>query len=210
MEEYFSGRLESYELSNYFLDNYYKTIQISPPPFLSEDKYREQGIEFFDHFSFDRDIYDVIGIENTIEFELKGYKFTGRPDLILRNRINKKNILFDYKTSTPFKYNKKRRTAKIDEDKVSEYYTQMFLYTYGLREDVGIIIDEITLWFTRPSRLITIPWEKEREEKELNKLLSIIHDIEGDTLFIYDNSSSFFCNHICGVREYCEYKDLED
>ena len=96
--------------------------------------------------------------------------------------------------------------ALNDIEKIADYYRQMFLYTYALRITKGIEIDEITLWFTRPDRQVTIPWSKEREDAAVHWAIREITKIRNAADFPYDNSSQYFCQNLCGVRSHCIYK----
>lgn len=206
--EYFAGNLDSFELSGYFENNYYNSVTIAPPPFLPnlEEKYVEQGMTFFDNFSFKIDDYEVVMNEEPIELTFSNKTmFTGKPDLILKNKKTGRYHLYDYKTSTPFKTNKSG-SEWADRKKLDGYYKQMYIYTYALLKQKDIPIYDINLWFIRINRLLTVQ-KDEREEKQAVKWLhSIVRKIKNDEIFRYDNSNSFFCNQLCGVRLFCEYK----
>lgn len=208
IEQYFTGKLEAFELSDYFLDNYYITVQTPPPPFPAgmEDNYRNQGLEFFDSFSFEMSKYDIVGIEDTVDFEIDDIRFTGRPDLILKEKKTNKNVLFDYKSSIVYRTNKYTGKETVDYDKLDGYHKQMYLYSYGLRKAKNLKIDKITIWFTRPSRMETIIWKKEKEIETIDWVRSIISQIKEEEVFNANNSNSYFCNFLCGVREICPFR----
>jgi len=45
----------------------------------------------------------------------------------------------------------------------------------------------------------------EKEEKALRMLRELLAKIKAEEEFKADNSSPYFCNNICSVREYCEF-----
>ena len=71
MEKYFKGELESFELSQYYKERYGDLIVSHLPDnqrYL-EDRYKEQGQTFFDFFYFDKNSYNVLAVEDNIEYE---------------------------------------------------------------------------------------------------------------------------------------------
>jgi len=209
MEQYFSDELEAFELSQYFMDNYPNVVKSMPPAYPAgmEERYLEAGLLFFDNFYFDKQNYEVILNEEIIEFDYNDeIKFTARPDLILKEKATGKNILFDYKTSAPFRVDKRSGKEIVDKKKIEGYHKQMFIYAYALREHRGIPINEITLWYTRPDRKYPMPWTKGQETSAMAWLKRTIKKIRKDEEFIYNNTSGYFCDNLCSVREYCEYR----
>lgn len=209
-EKYFTKELEIFELSKYFLENYDYFIKTSVPTenYGLADKYKKQGQEFFDNFSFNRDDYDALLIENKIDFELNGIMFTARPDLVLRNKITKRVGLYDYKSSAPFWTSKTTGKEMADNGKLQGYYKQLYIYAFALRNFQHINIDEMTLWFTRPERNHVIQWELAKEDEAVSWLLGVIEKIKKEEIFPYNNSkeNAYFCNNLCGVRKFCEYR----
>lgn len=208
MEQFFKGNLEPYELSGFYLDKFEEFVVNEPPGFHVDaiNKYRDSGLEFFDNFSFDRDAYDVIDIETRIDGNIGGTSCTGRPDLVLRRKTDKKVILYDYKTSAPFWKDRKTGEEKRDIKKIEGYHKQMYLYGFMLREFKNIKVDEITLWFTRANKEVTIKYDKKKEKQVIDWLQKTIDRIKNDEEFKYNNSETFFCDNICNVREYCEFR----
>jgi hypothetical protein len=209
MEKYFSGDIDIFELSQYYLSEYDSFVKTpSPPSFVDlETRYKEEGLIFFDNFSFNKEDYDVILIEDKIEFEMGGALFVAKPDLVLRNKETKENILYDYKTSMPFRTDKHTLKEKTDTKKIDKYITQMYVYSYALREIRNIPIKSIILWFTRAGKEYGIEWEQSREEQEIAKILDLINQIKTAKTFPANNSNSYFCNYLCGVRNFCEFRD---
>ena len=106
LEKYFNGELELFELSQYYMENYDAFVTSISPVGL-EARYKEQGQAFFDNFSVDRNDYEILVIEDKIDFTVKDVLFVAKPDLVLRNKKTQKTGLYDYKTSVPFRKNKK-------------------------------------------------------------------------------------------------------
>ena len=206
-EAFFRGELDAYELSQYYDRKYSEMIKTpcpSPPEGL-EEKYKQQGKEFFNNFYFDRDAYEILIIEDKIDFELDGVMLVAKPDLVLKHKETGKTSLIDYKSSIVFRTNKRTGKETTDQKKLRGYYKQLYLYAYALRVHANIPIDEITIWFVRPERFLTTPWLPEKEEKAMRMLKELIVRIKAEEEFKADNSAPYFCNNICGVREHCEF-----
>lgn len=206
-EKFFRDELDVFELSQYYRDNYDRIVIHNAPPenYGLGDKYREQGQVFFDNFYFDKSLYKILLVEDKIDFPLEGFTMTARPDLVLQEIETGKNIMFDYKTATPYWVGKDGK-EKEDKKKTEGYYKQMHIYTYALRNFKNMNIDEISLWYPRLSKIVTIPWEIEKENEAMEWLKDIVKRIKEDEQFMFDNSSPYFCNNICSVRKFCEFK----
>jgi CRISPR/Cas system-associated exonuclease Cas4 (RecB family) len=208
-EQFFTDKVDIYELSKYYMDNYKRYIKTPAPvenPGL-EEKYIQQGKDFFDNISFDKDAYEVLYAEDKIDFNVGDVKFTARPDLVLKEKATAKNILFDYKTATPFWTSKKDGKENSDSKKINGYYQQMYMYTHALRNFKNIAIDDISLWFPRLDKILTVPWEQVKEDEAITKVLDTVKKIKEEEYFPYNNSSPYFCNNLCSVREFCTYRN---
>lgn len=207
--QYFAKNLEAFELSGYYKHNYKDIVKSLPPPYPAgmAEKYYEQGLEFFNSFSFDIEKYDVLFNEEKIDFEFEnGVMFVAKPDLVLLEKETGKYILYDYKTSILFR-DTKNGGETTDVKKLDGYHRQMFIYTYALRNHGKFIpVDEITLWFTRPNRKVTIPWNAKKEEATIKWLHKMVKKIREEDEFPYNNTNSYFCDNLCSVRLFCEYK----
>jgi len=210
MEKYFLGELEPFELSGYFQENYQKLVPTPPPPYPEgmEERYIQAGIDFFNTFHFDKENYEVVQVEGKLDFALPitTGMFTGRPDLVLKSKKTEKLSLVDFKTSAPFWTDKRTGNERTDKKKLNGYYNQMFVYTYGLRKQYGMKIDEITLWFTRPHKMVTIPWTAKKENEAIRHIEGLIEKIKNEEEFPYNNSQQYFCDNLCSVRSFCEYR----
>jgi hypothetical protein len=207
MEKFFKGELEMFELSNYFNDGFdkMKTSLPTEQKYL-EERYRKEGDSFFSFFLFKKEDYDILSVEDDVEYEFHGSPFIAKADLVLRNKATKENILLDYKTSAPWKVDKRTGKEKVDKAKLDGYEKQMYTYTYALRTQRNIPIDKVALWFPRMDRFHTFEVKPEKEIEIMEWLKGNIDNIRKEEEFPPNNSNSYFCNVLCGVRESCEYR----
>jgi len=133
-------------------------------------------------------------------------KFVAKPDLVLQDKETKKYILYDYKTSTPYRIDKRTGKEVVDTKKIDGYIKQMYLYAYALRTYRNIPIEEIVLWYPRLDRKEVYTWSHQKETETLDWLYKVLSKIKTEESFDYDNSSSYFCENLCGVRMFCEYR----
>lgn len=206
MEKFFSGEVESYMLSELYKSVYDRIVKTEPPPFPRgmEENYYNSGLEFFDNFDFPLDNYDVLAVETKLNLEIAGVPFVAKPDLVLREKGTNKTVLFDFKTSMPFR--KLKTGLSPDRKKIEEYYKQMYLYTYALRNVMFEPIDEITLWFPRANQMVTIPWSLQDENAAIAHISGIVEQIKQEKDFPASPENTYFCANLCSVRKFCIYR----
>lgn len=205
-EEYFNGKLDYFELSEYYKNQYDLIIQAPVPSAELGDRYKAEGKAFFDNFYFEKEKYDILVVEDKIDFMRGNTMFVAKPDLILRDKETGLNILYDYKTATPYRNDKWTGKEIVDKKKIAGYIKQMFLYTYALRVHRDIPIDRIVLWYPRLDRMETTVWSLDKEEESLAFIDNLVKRIREDEFFAPDTSSPFFCDNLCSVRKYCKYR----
>lgn len=207
-EKYFLGEIDSFELSDYYRNNFDVFVKSEPPAFPSGmwEKYKKQGQDYFDNFYFEKEKYNVLVVEDTIHFDLAGTEFTARPDLVLQKKENNDIILLDYKTSAPFRTDKRTGKEIVDNKKIEGYEKQLYVYAHALRTYRNFPINKMTIWFPRVGKEVDFDWNQERETEVLEWITGIIEKIQKENLFAYDNSNPYFCNNLCGVRQHCEYR----
>ena len=207
LEQFFTGKLESFQLSDYYRDNYSdKVKELAPtPPYDLDERYKIQGQEFFDRFSFPREKYDVLVVEGKTDFERNGVLYVAKPDLVIRNKETGRTILCDYKTSAPWRIDKRSGKEIEDKKKIKGYYNQMYLYTYALRHHADIPVDQIDIWFPRMKRVVSVPVDLVAEDEAMVHVEEIVARLKADTEF-KPLISRYFCDNLCSVRSLCEFK----
>lgn len=205
MEYYIAGKIDIFNLSSYFEENYPLKVTSNEPPFPKgiAGRYYQEMIDFFDNLDFDRNEYEILSVEKLISMVIEDVKVIAKPDLVYIR--DGQTILLDYKTSKPFKQN-----GKIDEKKMQGYSKQLLLYAYILREVSGIEIDALQLWFLRYDELVTIPFTDEDVQRTIDEFLEGVERIKGATEYPPNNSkkNEFFCQTLCSVSDDCEFKPI--
>jgi hypothetical protein len=204
LEKYFRGELTTEQLSSYYQENYYLEVVQSPPPYPKgmADNYRNAGQSFFDYFYFDKDKYNILGIEDYVNSKIDVSNIVFKPDLILQDKETKENILVDYKTSNPY------TNGKLVKKKFAEYEKQMYIYTYFIRKEQNIKIDKMRIWFVRSDKFEEIIWNEENENKAIEWAREQIKKIMAEKDFVANNRNQFFCQNLCSTSSACKFKNL--
>ena len=150
--------------------------------------------------------YEIIGVELKLNFTIEKYKFVGYADLVVRNKENNKVILVDHKQASHF-LKKDGTPLKNQIDNFLAYRHQMYMYCKGLKENLGINVDEI-VWhhFKENGALTVIPYVESEFDETMKWAVDTIKKIKRDTKFI-NKRSYMMCFSLCEYRNDCEYKD---
>lgn len=204
-ELYWKRELEDFELLDYYEQNFDKAVNLLPPPFPvgMAQRYYQEGLDFFSSPPFDRDDYDVLVLEGTINSKRGKTSLVVKPDLLIKNKKSGKIILLDYKTSNPLK------NGKPDKKKLEGYERQLILYAKFCEKELKIKIDEIVLLFVRSKEMPFYAVERnpEKEKIVMKWFFDTIKKIKKTDSFDA-TPSAYFCSHICSVRSSCDKKEV--
>ena len=206
IEKYFKGEIASYEMLQYYQDNY-ERIVVSEEPKIGRNLgeiYYQQGIEFFSNFDFPRDKYELINIEDKVETEINKIKFVIKPDAVLKDKEANKIIILDHKTSNPYD-----TKGNVKKDKILPYARQLQLYASLLWAEKQIQVDQMWLWFVRFNKIEKFLVDPEKAFNNLNRFLNIVEQIKNEKDFNPNTSNKFFCLNFCSYSVSCAYKDID-
>ena len=214
LEKYAKGKLQIYELSKEYRDNFDKVITCPFPPNKYVDlkeKYFDAGLNFFDNF----DGYDdsnIIGIENKYEFNIDKYKFVGSIDLEIDDKI------IDYKTKGEIK----GIITRFNKNHIQEDYVKLLDGRYLPFDAMIQLLVYCIPYYDKHKKypnIITLDMIKISDKYSINfdeKLLDKAKKWVLDTLkMIYDERDfkknekcdSFWCGFTCSMRYNCEHSE---
>ena len=209
LEMFFKGEIDIFDLPIYYEDHYFENINLPFPPNAYvdlADKYYQQGLEYFENFSWDLSSYDILGVEKDVRFEYEGYKFIGFIDLLLRDKKDGKLIICDHKSST-LKFLKSGAISKTDQAHFEEFKKQLLLYSHAVMQEYGEGSVKSLQWnLFRLGKIHTVPWKRKEYEAAMNWAVDTIHTIEWETDW-EPKPSKFYCDELCSNREGCLYKE---
>jgi len=203
LEMYFDNKLEIFQLANYYAENFGVNITVAPPPFPKDlvSKYFEDGLTFFNDFSWDRDGLEILFREDFINSKIDNIELVVKPDLVVREKETNQVILIDYKTA------KIMKGKYIDKKKLEEYKKQMFLYSYIIGKEKGISIDKIKLLFIREkdplAQIQEVCYTQEDGENTIKEFLETVSKIKAESEWKSKQKIDYFCSEICSVRLSC-------
>jgi hypothetical protein len=205
LERYFAKEIDVWDLADYYKQKYDEFVTVPYPPNNYVDlghSYFQAGLDFFTMFDFDRRGYEVVSIEDNIEFDMTtDIKAVARPDLVLKEIETGKYILFDYKTA------KMKKTKPQLKKQISDYMRQMKLYCYAVWLKTGIEINEVRLWFIRDNFIYKEQIDSMDISDTTTWFVELINKIkEEQNWYPLDiEKNEFFCAFICSVRNSCRY-----
>ena len=200
LEKYFKYEIESYEMLDYYKENYRNIVISEEPPFPKGigEKYYQDGINFFSEFSFSRDNYEMLNVEDKVETAISDIMFVIKPDLVMKDKKTGKVILMDYKTSNPYQPN-----GTIKKDKILPYARQLQLYASLLWAEKQIEVDQMWLWFVRFNKTEKFLVDVEKGFNNLQRFLKIVEEIKSEKEFPANTSNKFYCQNFCAHYENC-------
>lgn len=201
LELFFKGELEIEDMAEYYESHFVDAIKNDAPPYPKgmRESYYESGLAFFKKFLFNKELYDIIFIEDYINAVHRGQKIVVKPDLILREKETGHYFLIDYKTA------KIKQSKKDKEKQLEEYKKQFLLYSYFLWIERQIEIKSMKIWFIRDNVEIVIPVDPMEAQQTIEWAEETIKAIKSETVWQYNNTkeNKYFCENICGLRNVC-------
>ena len=151
--------------------------------------------------------YEILGVEEKLEFKIDKYKFIGYADLILKEKATGRILLIDHKSSDHF-LKKNGDVLKSQEENYRAYKKQMYLYCKGIKEKYGFFPDECCWHHFKDSGILEYFPFDEREYTDAQLwAVKTIKRIYRDKHFL-ENRNYLRCWLLCDYRNDCEY--LED
>jgi len=203
IEKYLNGELEIWDMLDYYQKNFSENIKNSPPVFMRTawNDYYDAGSNFFENFDFDKSEFESIHLEDFVKGTDRGINITIKPDLVLKDKTTGELTILDFKTSEIT--NKK---GVVDKKKLQGYQDQLNLYVYFLFQFKNLEIKHCKLWFIRSNTFFDWDFEQYLVQDTLDKFVNSAKMIQQADEFPFNNSNSFMCNQLCGVRNDCEYR----
>lgn len=201
IEEYLKKNVSVWDLTSYYENSYSSFVTTDFPSYPKNmaESYYQSGLNFFNDFNFDINNYDIMMIEDFVNYKLTNSTIIVKPDAILKEKNSGKIILLDFKTA-------KLKTNSKDSKQIVDYLKQMYIYCYYLYLGRDINIDEIHLYFIRDNIVKIFPVDKNEMMMSIEWFEKTIEKIKETNDWIANNSKSnkYFCDNICSMRLVCE------
>lgn len=208
LEKYEKGELSLFELNDYYEEHFSENVPHDAPPNKYVDikqSYYEKGLDYFNNIDLDLDKYEVLGVEKEVRFQIAGKDFVGYIDLLLKEKETGKIIILDHKSAS-IKILKNGKVSKSDQEHVREFIRQLCLYAIPIIEEYGHV-DELWWNLFKDKNWLKMPFNKEDYDEAIQWAEDTLKLIEAEKQWLPNNSSSYYCNYLCGQRNNaCEYK----
>ena len=210
LEKYFNNKLMVFELLGEYEDKFTQYILHDFPPnrYVDlEESYFEQGKEYFSNFD-GLPKFKALEVEKKVRFRIDKYEFVGYIDLVAEDKTGKLHVI-DHK-SKELSQPRKSNWEKVETRRKSELYKyirQLYIYCIPIIEQEGRVPNYLHFNSFRKGKWVKIPFDKNDYEESKQWALNIIKSIynDKDMRGIYGND--WFCNVLCGVKEFCPQSD---
>lgn len=155
------------------------------------------------------DKYEVMFVEEKLEFKVGKYNFIGFVDLVVKNKETGEVIIVDHKSS-PYLFKKSGGVLKNQMENYNKYKKQMCIYIYALKQIYDVRVDKMAVHhFKDNGKISVIDFDEESVESAVSWAIETIESIEKDQEF--NPCKSFMrCSQLCDFRECCEYLQEEE
>ena len=166
-------------------------------------RYYEQGVHYLSNYESE-DRYEVVSVEENVNVEIRGYKFTGYIDKLLKDKEDGKYIVLDHKSKSEFKSKKEEK----------EYARQLYLYAYAVKQVYGEYPKRLTFNMFRFGRVVDIEFDLKEMNEAIDWMVGVIEDIKQCEEFPV-TKDKFFGDELCNFRHdeehvFGNYKTLWD
>jgi CRISPR/Cas system-associated exonuclease Cas4 (RecB family) len=200
IEKFCKNEAEIYELPSIYEEEYSKVVKHKAPPnkFVDlNESYYNQGLKYLEEFEGFGE-YEIVATEKEIYFEINNIKIKGYIDLLVKDKEGNLHII-DHKSSD---------VKSKNSDKAKEYWKQLYLYSIPIFEEYGVYPKQLHINAFRKQQWFTIDFDEKQVEEVKKWVVDTVDKIKKETKFA-PLSSGYFCNFLCGYRDFCEYKPRE-
>ena len=194
LERWAKGELMSFELADMYESEYDEAVKHYFPPFPRglAGKYYDEGLRYFRSFDGFGDDKEILSVEDKFELDIRGNRFVGIADLVLRDRNTGDITVIDHKSKS------------MNSLKKAQYENTRQLYTYAayVMERFGEFPTLLQFNMFRYGVNIDEPFSMERYEETMDWIEHTIAQIKAEKEWKV-SSSGYFCRFICSTRLHC-------
>ena len=194
LERWAKGELMSFELADAYEAEYDEAVKHYFPPFPKglAGRYYDEGLQYFRSFDGFGGDMEILSVEDKFELDIRGSRFVGIADLVLRDRNTGDITVIDHKSKS------------MNSMKKAQYENTRQLYTYAayVKERFGAFPTLLRFNMFRYGVNIDEPFSMERYAETMDWIERTIAEIRAEREWKV-SSSSYFCRFICSTRLYC-------
>lgn len=202
IEKYYRDEISHQDLPIEFLMGFSYAIEGRYPRQEIVDKYIEAGHRYFREFS--PMPYDMISIEERVEFRVGDNKFVGRIDFVGRDKDEL--AIVDHK-SRDLKPRSKRKKPTQKDAELDDYLRQLYLYSIGVQEKYGELPSELCFNCFKSGIFIKEKFDQTAFNDAKRWATKTIDQIRNTDDF-YPTVDWYYCTNLCGVKDECCYYEI--
>ena len=184
----------SFELADAYEAEYDEAVKHYFPPFPKglAGRYYDEGLQYFRSFDGFGGDMEILSVEDKFELDIRGNRFVGIADLVLRDRNTGGITVIDHKSKS------------MNSMKKAQYENTRQLYTYAayVKERFGAFPTLLRFNMFRYGVNIDEPFSMERYAETMDWIERTIAEIRAEKEWKV-SSSGYFCRFICSTRLYC-------
>lgn len=200
LDQWAKGKFSIFDLPKEYERRYPDEVVTAFPALLAAKGYAkkayEQGLDYFNNFKGFPG-YVIVSSEEKFRTEIGGRPFAGVIDLIMKDEKTGEVIILDHKSKSKTAFRKAEDTM----------YRQQYLYAKHVYEEYKVWPDKMMFnLFKEGGLLMSKPFDKKVYDETQDWAVKTIEKIESFDMFDWmegKETSDFFCQEICGVRDYC-------
>ena len=212
LEKFLKDEISIFEASEYYQEKFGEYVT-SKFPYNKSSDLREnafqEGLNYFNQLTFDLNKYEILGVENEIEFKIGGiYPAKGYIDLAFKDKDTGDIIISDHKTAK-LKFLKDGVTLsrqKSEREHFLAFKRQLYLYSIAGKELWGKV-DKLRWNLIRLNRDLVIPYNEEEFKEAEEWAIKTIEEVKNEIMWLPDVSETYFCNTLCDNRMDCTYRE---
>jgi hypothetical protein len=202
LAQYFLGELPADELESAYLLGFRDHVPQYAPNATIFQRYFRDGLAYLHGFS--PPPYNVLAVEQRVEFSVDGLSFLGFLDLVCER--DGQLYILDHKSRALKPRSGRAKPTKTDLE-LDAYFRQLYLYAVAVQSVYGVLPTGLILNCFRVGRLIEEPFTEAGFLAAKTWACNRVAQIEFQTVFP-PNAEFFKCRYLCEMQDHCEYCTL--
>lgn len=183
-----------------FLTGFKTEVKGVRPRYATVHKYIDAGIQYLENF--EPFPYEMIAVEDKLEFDIDGVKFVGILDYIGRDK-DSGLVIVDNKSGDIRPRSGKAKPTSRDKE-LDKRLRQLYLYSRAVEQKYGELPKSLCFNCYRTGTFVEEPFSHDAYDEAMKWALSTIERIKEEDNFD-PNQDYFYCGWLCGLNDVCEY-----
>lgn len=202
IERYLKKAETKDQLVDVYLSEFASSVDGCAPNMTVFGNYFSSGLSYLNSLS--PPPFNIVGVEQRIDFDVDGIRFVGCIDLIAEKDGD--IIIIDNKSKNLKPRSRRKKPTKSDND-LDSYLKQLYIYSRWIEAQYGVRPKSLCFNCFRENVFISEPFEDAAYHDAMLWAKDIISKIRIESDFNPD-IDFFKCTYLCEMQDNCEYYDL--